>query len=460
MADWQNRAGYDANSVSVDPAYYEVGDPATGMSDLHACSSTLDGQGDNAFSSMYDMDGDMRDSNTPDIGADEFAGLATLSLGSDIMFCPGDSVSLEAPGNLTGNTVTWSTGSTDESITVNTAGTYTVELSNNCGVGADTIVLAHPDVVDLDTPDTLICKGDMIYVTASLTNASYNWSNGENTQAIMVDNEGEYIVDVVDQYGCPSSDTIEVMISESARLNTSASDTVLCPGQFLSLESGVDPRTGVTYSWSGFNDGSSKTTNNVLIGWDEAANLVIEVNDNSCISYDTLMIDNAPAPVATFASNRIDGATFTFTPDSTHPRFQYLWDFGDRTTSTRENPTKLYQVQGNYTVVLKVTTLCGESNEQTEVETLAIGISEDLANQLIKVYPNPSSGLVNVQLEASENVNLEVSDMNGKVVYSNELGTVYGTSTQSIDLSDIAKGVYMIRVDLNEATVIKKITIE
>ncbi len=460
MADWQNNAGYDSRSVNVDPAFAEVGSASTGLSDLSVCNAALDGAADVSYSNMYDKDGDMRDPNNPDIGVDEFVGLATVTLGADQKFCPGDTVSLEVPGGLTGVSVVWSTGDSSSTIMVNQPGSYSFSLRNNCGVAEDTVMVDHPDVVELSSNDTLICDGDMISVGASLMNASYNWNNGETSQSIMVDDEGEYIVDAVDQYGCPSSDTIEVMISESAQMNLSTRDTILCPGQFLSLESGVDPRTGVTYSWTGFNDGSTNTSNNVLLGWDEANLLVIEVNDNSCMSYDTLTIDNSPAPVAEFTATQRDGQTFTFTPDSTHPRFQYMWDFGDRTSSTQESPTKLYQFQGNYTVILEVTTLCGSVSEQDEVGTTAIGISEELANKLVKVYPNPSSGMVNVQLEASENVNLEVTDINGKVVFAKELGTVNATSTEQIDLSDLSKGVYMVRVALNDATVIKKLTVE
>ena len=460
LAAWQNNAGYDATSISGDPAYYQVSNITTGLSDLHVCGSALDGAANPAFSPMYDMDGDMRDVNNPDIGADEFAGLDALTLGDDITFCPGDSVSLEAPSNLTGNTVLWSNGSTDQSIVVNMPGSYTVELTNACGIAQDTIMLGHPDVVDLDVPDTLICQGDMINVSASLSNASYSWSNGENGQTIMVDAEGEYVVTAIDENGCTSMDTIDVMISENARLNTSASDTILCPGQFLSLESGVDPRTGVSYTWSGFIDGSTKTTNNVLLGWDEAGTLVIEVNDNSCISYDTLVVDNAPAPVATFTSTRRDGKTFTFTPDSTHPRFQYSWDFGDRTTSSMESPTHLYNTHGTYTVVLNVTTLCGATDEQDDVVTFPFSVDELATLKTVRAYPNPSSGILNIDIDAAKDVSLEITDLNGKVVYSNDLGLVNAVSTETVDLSNIAKGVYMLRVDLDGQSQMKKITLK
>jgi len=460
LGSWQAGAGYDASSVSVDPIYYEVGSSVNGLSDLHACNVALDGAADPSFTSVFDLDSDPRDASNPDIGVDEFVGLSTLTLGADMKFCPGDSVTLETPGDLTGNTITWNTGSTDEAITVSTPGTYSFTLRNTCGSAQDTIEISYPDVVDINTPDTLICEGDMIMIAGNLMNATYTWSNGETSMNVMIDDEGEYIVDAVDQYGCPSSDTIDVSISESAQLNLSASDTVLCPGQFLSLESGVDPRTGVSYSWDGFIDGSIKTTNNVLLGWNEADNLIIEVNDNGCMSYDTLMIDNSPAAVATFTSNQVDGQTFTFSPDSMHPRFQYMWDFGDRTTSTQSTPTKLYQVQGNYTVVLTVTTLCGDATEQSDVGTQAIGMSEEIANKLVKVYPNPSSGMLNLQLEDSENVSFEVNDMNGKIVFAKEVGTVLGTSTEQIDLTGLAKGIYSVRVNLNEGTVIKKVTIE
>ncbi|MHC4676588.1 MAG: right-handed parallel beta-helix repeat-containing protein, partial [Planctomycetota bacterium] len=57
--------GKDANSLSAPPRYYS-------LIDLHAASDILDGAGRPVLGVIEDIDGDPRDPQSPDIGADEF----------------------------------------------------------------------------------------------------------------------------------------------------------------------------------------------------------------------------------------------------------------------------------------------------------------------------------------------------------------------------------------------------
>ncbi len=171
------------------------------------------------YAPMYDIDGEMR-SSTPDIGPDEFVGLGNINLGDDIVFCPGDSVSLETPVGTVGTPI-WSTGDTAASITASMPGTYSLILRNACGLIVDTVDLSNPMVSDLSTPDTLICKGDDIDVDVNLTGATYAWNTGETTQTINIDDEGTYSVVVTDKWGCVTGDSLTVTRSEDAALNIS-----------------------------------------------------------------------------------------------------------------------------------------------------------------------------------------------------------------------------------------------
>ncbi|MCX6352366.1 MAG: PKD domain-containing protein, partial [Bacteroidetes bacterium] len=65
LADWQSSSSFDANSVSQDPKYFAT-------NDLHTKSPFLDGKGTRVYSVKDDIDGEVRDTLTPDIGADEF----------------------------------------------------------------------------------------------------------------------------------------------------------------------------------------------------------------------------------------------------------------------------------------------------------------------------------------------------------------------------------------------------
>jgi PKD repeat protein len=83
LANWQTTS-YDSNSVFLDPGY-------TSNTDLHVSSSGVNGKALAVAAVKDDIDGDTRNSSTPDIGADEFnpysldAGITSLD--SPAVFC-------------------------------------------------------------------------------------------------------------------------------------------------------------------------------------------------------------------------------------------------------------------------------------------------------------------------------------------------------------------------------------
>ncbi|MCW9094679.1 MAG: hypothetical protein OQJ74_02420, partial [Ignavibacteriaceae bacterium] len=83
LATWQTATGMDANSVSGDPGY-------VGNDDLHIQSSfnTLDGNGLYFASIPDDIDGDIRNMTTPDIGADEYTYVFLISAPTNLVAIP------------------------------------------------------------------------------------------------------------------------------------------------------------------------------------------------------------------------------------------------------------------------------------------------------------------------------------------------------------------------------------
>lgn len=77
-------------------------------------------------------------------------------------------------------------------------------------------------------------------------------------------------------------------------------------------------------------------------------------------------------PVAAFTVSPSTGSVpvmVTFTDRSTNNPTDWLWNFGDGTTSTNPNPTHSYANPGTYTVSLKATNAAGSSNPATYVYT-------------------------------------------------------------------------------------------
>ncbi|MDR3667463.1 MAG: PKD domain-containing protein [Ignavibacteriaceae bacterium] len=70
-----------------------------------------------------------------------------------------------------------------------------------------------------------------------------------------------------------------------------------------------------------------------------------------------------PVSAFSFSGSNLTPSTITFQNTSLNAD-SYAWDFGDGTSSSQENPSKVYSTVGTYTVILKATeSSSGKSNQ-------------------------------------------------------------------------------------------------
>lgn len=182
--------------------------------------------------------------------------------------CPGDTATLNA-GNP-GASYVWSTGDLSQTIQANTAGTYSVTVTdaNNCtGTGTSTVTINAVPTVSLADPT--ICVGSSTTLSAGNTGASFNWSTGANTQSITVNNGGDYIVTVTNSLGCEGTDTATVTVGTG--LVVTLPNLSICPGDTTTLDAGYP---GSNYLWS-----TGDTTQTIEVSGN--GGFVVTVTDNS-----------------------------------------------------------------------------------------------------------------------------------------------------------------------------------
>ncbi|HNW69729.1 MAG TPA: Ig-like domain-containing protein [Bacteroidales bacterium] len=88
------------------------------------------------------------------------------------------------------------------------------------------------------------------------------------------------------------------------------------------------------------------------------------------------------------------------------------------------------------------------------------GITDNLANGNINIYPNPSiTGKVNIQIPAinSQKINLTVVNMVGQEIYSEALQLKSGNNLFTINLQNNENGIYFIRLQSDDYTLSRKI---
>lgn len=133
--------------------------------------------------------------------------LPLVDLGADFILCVDSSAILDAGAGMAD--YLWSTAETTQTITVNSAGTYYVDVTdmNGC-TNSDTISVSINPMSITAVITNASCNGysdgeiDITVSGGNLPVAGYLWSNGETTQDLTGIAAGNYTVTVTDARGC------------------------------------------------------------------------------------------------------------------------------------------------------------------------------------------------------------------------------------------------------------------
>ncbi|MCX6824036.1 MAG: T9SS type A sorting domain-containing protein [candidate division SR1 bacterium] len=103
---------------------------------------------------------------------------------------------------------------TNRIIIITTPGTYSVTVTNACGVVTYTknITQANPNAPHLGSDQTFCLGSNSVLDPGSTNVASYQWSTGATTPTITVNTPGDYWVSLTDNNGCSGRDTIHVTV--------------------------------------------------------------------------------------------------------------------------------------------------------------------------------------------------------------------------------------------------------
>ena len=207
---------------------------------------------------------------------------ASVSASGSLSFCVGGSVTLTASA---GNSYLWSNAATTQSITVNSAGSYTVAVTQGTCTStspAQVVVVNSLPVATITAGGpTSFCDGNNVQLSAS-AGSSYLWSTGATTQNITVTTANNYSVTVTNANGCiktSTATTITVLPPPIVSLSASPY-TKLYPGLQTTLNASVTPTGSYTYQW--FKNGtvvSSAATNSLLITTAELGSYTVKVSN-------------------------------------------------------------------------------------------------------------------------------------------------------------------------------------
>lgn len=246
---WQQTTGMDLHSFYNPPKYINASGGSQSC-DLHLQFANFSEGKGTPIGVAGDFDSDNRQALTPvDIGADagNFHLLPQINLGPDKLICSGDS-SVLSVGAF--DQYLWSTGASSSSITISSAGVYSITVTDALGYQAsDSVALQLKPLpnVSAGITDSVLCAGETTTLTATGA-TSYTWSSGAITSTVQVvpPSTMVYTVTGLGANGCKNSDTVAVAVNQLPTLIVSSTSVTICSGQTTTLSA-----TGAqTYSWS------------------------------------------------------------------------------------------------------------------------------------------------------------------------------------------------------------------
>lgn len=379
---------------------------------------------------------------------------AEIEAEGNIVVCPGGSVVLHALTNDANAMIDWNTGETSEEIEVMAPATInlTITNANGCSAYAETLeigVFEEPSVAIQANGPTSFCTGSSVELVSNQTTGN-TWSTDATGSSIVVDESGVYSVTYEDENGCVAqSNTIEVSVSDAPAPSVSTGgSTTLCDGETVTLTASVSD----TYQWYLNGQMMNGETSQTIEAGEAGAYYVNVTNSEQCDgvgnSSNVFVVVN-PQPVADFDFDAANGSfEYEFNNNSINAT-SYAWNFGDGETSTEANPTHTFTSAGSHTVTLTANN--GDCTDSYSFTIANVAIEENAINHLIALYPNPSQGdaILNIRLNGARNVQIRLSDVSGKTVWTNNVFNAEGDQFITLPADQISSGVYFVDVNID-----------
>lgn len=271
-----------------------------------------------------------------------------VELGPDTVTCIAQPLVLNATSNSASG-YSWSTGSTQPSVQVQTSGNYQVAVSNSCESVSDQIAVTVLDIPDLSMfVDTFFCEGSSITFSPPSDADQYSWKS-EGSAPLQVTKPGTYKISA--QNKCGESESTFSVIELTPPDIDLGQDTVLCEGELIT----VDLSTPFTdFLW---NDGDTSPTK--VLNQDGVYNVSVYnscggSSDNIRLEYDHLPMVNLPNEYTV-----CEGESVTIIAEIQEVR-EVIWSNGiTNINSISVNQGGMYSVEAS--------NHCGVAKDSTEV---------------------------------------------------------------------------------------------
>lgn len=333
---------------------------------------------------------------------------------------------------------------------------YYVTSAGLNGTNSDYIGIDNVEYISVCTPITVIGSGLTAGTTGVAYNGSVSQSGGVGTvtysisggtlpPGLTLNPDGSitgipttpglynFAVTATGSNGCSGSLTTSIIVSCPTNSASFTPGTVVCSnGGLYTLVEGQP--AGGTYSGIGVSNGMFDPS----VGTQTITYMVTDAYN--CTNTATGTITVSPAPIFSLGNDIVstNQSELIMGPSGMS---SYLWNTGETTSAILVNQPGTY--------ILVVTNSDGCTASDTINFFTTFGVEENFEDEAIKLYPNPTTGDLNLVIENDfSDLTISILNVNGQV-----LNTVNGTQAEkiySLSLSSYPAGIYFVRLNTSK----------
>jgi Secretion system C-terminal sorting domain/SprB repeat len=369
-------------------------------------------------------------------------------------------IKLNVAGGSPPYQITWNDNSTMDSLVNQKAGKYSVKIQDKNGcIKSEYFTLANAYIDANVTTKNASCNNQkgtaLLEIKHGTAPYDIKWSNNTNGNLNNSDLlPGFYFITVTDAQNCKFEKNFNIK-KDSLVILPNITE-VTCNGNkdggiYLSTSSGTNP---LQYKWQ--NGWTGAYLDNLKAGTyavtvSDAAQcktfLNLKVTEPDKITYNLL---TSPDNINTSAW---DGKIIINGIKGGKPPYVVYWpDLNLQTTFINGLPN------GDYLFVITDDNNCTVSGKANIGSTTAN--KDVLAEEMLDVFPNPVNESINIIFKDNtvSYFYLELFDVNGRLIYTSKNEGTY--SPQTIDVSNISNGLFLLSVHTNNKKYYKKISIQ
>ncbi|MCE3295575.1 MAG: hypothetical protein K0R65_1289 [Crocinitomicaceae bacterium] len=355
---------------------------------------------------------------------------------NDNNLCEGGSLILTSDAT-SGNV--WSTGETTQSITVSTAGTYTVTA--NSLTSAPITVTTTTINSTVSQAGTVLTAGEVVaagtnfqWIDCNDGNASIPGATSRNFTATV---DGSYAV-IITKNGCAeTSSCITIDIASIPVITSNDTDNNLCEGGSLMLTS--DATSGNVWS-------NGQTTQAITVNTAGTYSVTVNGLGSNEITVTTTTID----------ATAVDSGLGILTAgEATAAGVTYQWidcNNGNTPVAGATGRDFTPTANGSYAVII---TKNGCSETSDCVIFSNVSLTELSGLNVLSIHPNPNEGTFTIDFKSGTQRTIKVYNTLGALVHEQSSDSV---STE-IRLEHVETGLYLVEVTEGSSVQVKKITV-